>query len=187
VRGVETIRHRTNTVLAWLLAYGLLALIVAVDPLGLYATWKGGGQGSAAMFLATLWFLIFSVVGFALFARPRVELRRDALVLRNACRDIEIPWSQIDEVDATRGIYLRVVAAGRSYSAMGIEKSNLALLSGSSDFVGAVSERIGTHRKGAPISPGDSVRIRWRKIEKTELALLGGWVIYIGGSLLRSH
>ncbi len=67
------------------------------------------------------WPLSLALLAWALFVRPRVVIRKDAVLLQNLVRDVQIPW---DRIDATQARWnLRVVTGGgATYGSWAISK-----------------------------------------------------------------
>ena len=175
-RRVEVLRNKVNHVSGWLLGYGLLLFIVCLDPLSVVLTWEDGTNGLTQENLESCaFFAAVSLVGFTLWARPRVELRPGLVLLRNILRDVRIPADAIEAVDTT-GDYVKITAAGRQYTAAGLEQSNLMHMRGS-DF----GDRAATSMQGQTQAhaPASSVTVRWRAPEWPEILLLALWTVYV--------
>ena len=181
----RVLRNQANYVSGWLLGYGLLLFVLALDPLGVVLT--GGEDGSNGLDALNLQFFVFfgsiSLIGFALWGRPRVELLPGLVVLRNILRDVRIPADAIESVDAT-GDYIKISAGGRRYTAAGLEQSNLMLLRGS-DFSQRAAESIGAQVTGSVTTSG--VTVSWRGLEWPEAVLLLLWAGYLAAAIIAAE
>lgn len=177
----RVLRNGANYVSGWLLGYGLLLFVVALDPLGVVLTWEDGSNGLHGVNLQFFAFFgSISLVGFALWARPRVELLPGLVVLRNILRDVRIPADAIEGVDTT-GEYVKISAAGKQYTAAGLEQSNLMLLRGS-DFGERAAESMQAQATGPVAASG--VTVRWRALEWPETVLLLLWAAYLAAAIV---
>lgn len=173
------LRNRANHVSGWLLGYGLLLFVVFLDPLSVVLTWEDGGNGLSRENLEFVaFFASISMVGFALWARPRVELLPGLVVVRNILRDVRIPADAIESVDTTSQ-YVRLSAGGKQYTAAGLEQSNLMLMRGS-DF----GHRAADSMRGEARAAGhaSSVTVHWRMPEWPEVLLLTLWTGYVAAA-----
>jgi hypothetical protein len=178
-RRVEVLRNKVNQVSGWLLGYGLLLFVLFLDPLSVVLTWEDGSNGLSRENLQfCAFFGSVSLVGFVLWARPRVELLPGAVFLRNIFRDVRIPMHAIESVDTT-GEYVRIGAAGRKYTAAGLEQSNLMLMRGN-DFGDRAAEAMQSQTQ---VEAGAStVTTRWRAPEWPEVLLLVLWTLYVAAA-----
>ena len=172
----QVLRNRVNFVSGWLLGFGLLALVVWADVLGVYSTWEDGGNGLTRENLGFVaLFAAFSVGSFSLFARPHVRLQTANLLVCNVLRDVSIPRDAIDGVD-TSGKYVRIAAGGRHYTAAGLEQSNMSHWTGGRfglRAAEAMQEAVAPSAEHAPIV------VRWRKPEVPEVVLVLIWSVYV--------
>lgn len=154
----------------------MLLFVFALDPLGVVLT--GGEDGSNGLDALNLQFFAFfgsiSVVGFALWGRPRVELLPGLVVLRNILRDVRIPADAIEGVDAT-GEYIKISAGGRQYTAAGLEQSNLMLLRGS-DFGQRAAESMGAQATDSVTASGVTSELARAGMARVGPALAVGWL-----------
>ena len=168
------LRNRVNFVSGWLLGFGLLGFVVWLDPLGVYSTWKDGGNGLTRENLEFVaFFFAVSAVGFLLFARPHVRLQQEHVLVCNILRDVSIPRDAIEAVDTT-GDYVRIAAGGKQYTAAGLEQSNLSQWTGGR-FGSRAAEAM---RADTPASAEQAVVVRWRRPGASELVLLLLWAVY---------
>jgi hypothetical protein len=175
----RVLRNQANYVSGWLLGYGLLLFVICLDPLGVVLTWDDGSNGLSRENLEFLaFFASSSLVGFALWGRPRVELLPGRVILRNVLRDVRIPADAIEGVDTT-GEYVRITAAGKRYTAAGLEQSNLMLMRGSN--FGDRAEEAMQQQAGADGSAAD-VTVRWRAPEWPEITLVLLWTAYVAAA-----
>ena len=175
----RVLRNQVNYVSGWLLGYGLLLFVLAIDPLGAVRT--DGGVGFDTLNLQFFAFFgSISVVGFALWGRPRVELLPGLVVLRNILRDVRIPADAIEDIDTT-GDYIKIHAGGRRYTAAGLEQSNLMHLRGS-DFGQRAAESMGAQAAGSVSTSG--VTVSWRGLEWPEAVLLLLWAGYVAAAIV---
>lgn len=171
----RVLRNQVNYVSGWLLGFGLLGFVIALDPLAVYSVREGSGNGLTRLnveFVA--FFFAISAVGFILCARPHVRLQPGKIVVGNILRDVSIPRDAIEGVDTTGG-YVRIAAGGRYYTAAGLEQSNLSHWTGGR--LGLQAEE--AMHDVAPRSAEQTVGVRWRRPEVPELVLLLLWAVYV--------
>ena len=135
-------RSRTNRVSGWLLAFGLWAGSVAVDPLHLYSVWSDVPPDERWYVQLPRYavFMVMAVGAFAVLARPRLELSADSLTIRNPLRDVFVPLANITKAE-TDGKYPVIHTDGGRHTAWGAESLNVQTGSGISAAVAArVSE-----------------------------------------------
>lgn len=179
---VRVLRNRGNQAAGWLASYGLLILLVAQDPLALYSRWTDGGNGFSVFNVGfVVWFGAISLGMFAVFARPRVEIGEESVVLRNVLRDTTIPVRRIEDVDDVGGRYARILAAGRWHRAMGAERSNLAMMTARP----AIGGRLSLQDMGSVRGDTEDARPvveQWRRIQVAEWVLVALWSGYVAAS-----
>jgi Bacterial PH domain len=136
--------------------------------------------------LFTLGAMSLAIGIYSLFGRPRVELSVDALVIRGLLHDIVIPWDQVKGVDTAGSTYLQVVTPERSYSALGIERSNWAVVSGDAGAAGASSNKITEFQARLPVSSTGEVTVHRRRPEVVEVLLVVVvWLCYLAASAVK--
>lgn len=168
------LRNQVNFVSGWLLGFGLLGFVIALDPLAVYSVREGSGNGLTRLNLEFVaFFFATSAVGFLLFARPHVRLQPEHVLVCNILRDVSIPKDAIEAVDTT-GDYVRIAAGGKQYTAAGLEQSNLSHWTGGR-FGSRAAEAM---RADIPTSTGQAVVVRWRRPGASELVLLLLWAVY---------
>ena len=159
----------------WLLGFGLLGFVIALDPLAVYSVREGSGNGLTRLNLEFVaFFFAVSAVGFSLFARPHVRLQPQHVLVCNILRDVSIPRDAIEGVDTT-GEYVRIAARGKQYTAAGLEQSNLSHWTGGrfgARAAEAMQENVLPNGKQAVV-------VRWRRPEVPELVLLLLWAVYV--------
>jgi hypothetical protein len=167
-------RSRTNHVSGWLLGFGLWAGAVALDPLHLYSTWSDV-PAEEPWYVQTpyyAFFMVLAIGAFAVFARPRVELLQDTLILRNPLRDVRIPLACITKAD-TNGKHTVIHADGAKHTAWGTESLNIQHGGGISAAVAARGSKA-----SAGTSGGGTVAVAPRRPEAAEVLLLALWLAY---------
>ena len=169
------IRNRSNYVSGWFLGVGGLALNVAIDALHLYSRFSDAPNETAVQALPLYLFWVAIGMGaFGIFARPRVEVGPDQVILRNVFRDIYIPTASIEDIDDS-GKYLTITAGGRRFVAAATEASNLTVMLGRQGTAHAVEEALEQGPQGATTST--SVRISVRQLPHRGEAVL--WIGYL--------
>ena len=184
--GSVVVRNRTNFTLAagfpWILT---IFICGAADPMQVFGPAADHSRVAAFNWLFTLGAMSLAVGIYSLFGRPRVELSVDALVIRGLLHDIVIPWDQVKGVDTAGSTYLQVVTPERSYSALGIERSNWAVFSGNAGAAGALSNKIMDFQAGLPVRPTGEVAVHRRKPEVVEVLLVVVWLCYLAASAVK--
>ena len=156
----------------WLLGFGLLGFVIALDPLAVYSVREDSGLTRLNVEFVAFFFAI-SAVGFILFARPHVRLQPGKILVCNILRDVSIPRDAVERVDTTGG-YVRIAAGGKYYTAAGLEQSNLSHWTGGRFGLQAAEAM----QDVAPRCAEQAVVVRWRRPEVAELVLLLLWAAY---------
>lgn len=164
------VRNRVNQCWGWLIALGIPLVILWLDPLDLYPP----DRNLDWAFALTIESAILSIGSYAVFARPRVEVWPDRLIIRNVFRDVSAPFGAITEIDDRSSTWIRIRAGGKWYTAAGTELSTL------DGFRGPSGERMSAARvfPEGDVASGE-VAVRWRSLERVEVALLVTWLSYI--------
>jgi hypothetical protein len=177
--GPRILRNRTNYWSGLAVSFGLLTSVLWTDPFGVVRERERESDLSfVAEFLVLL--SLASIGAYTLFVRPRLELWSDSLVIRNVLRDVRIPYGLIDEVDPHSGVYLRVKASGRRYTAWGLEKHKFQLVQNLTGVAGEASLEIDRLRDRSVDrwSSGADVQAKFRRPSIPELVLALGWTLY---------
>lgn len=185
---IRVCRQWQNSIAGYFIGFGILAGILAIDPLGAYLTWDGGGQGFDVSGVITMtWFMALSVGSLVVFGRPRVQIFPGGIVLRNVLRDVLIPFATVEEVNILESAHLRIRANHRWYRAWGLEKSNLHYALGTPGVAGAAADVIEDHAQAGhqPVS-SDQTRVWWRSPEVQEVVLVLLWLGYVVAGALHT-
>jgi hypothetical protein len=181
-------RQWLNTVSGWGLGFGLLALMWATDPFGVYLKWADSGQGITswnAVFYS--WLFVLSLGGYSVFARPRVEITDYMVILRNVFRDVFIPRGSILHVDAFSGKYLRIWVGSAVYVARGAERTNLSVFLSKGGVAGTIAAQIDRGGQHEPHANANwPTKVAWRRLELPEWILIAGWLLYLTLGVLRA-
>lgn len=179
------LRNGVNRVSGYVLGFGLLAFVVALDPWGLYSD---RGDADVALNLQFCGFFgAVSVLGYRLFAHPRLDIYPDHLHIVGVTRDISAPLTAVTEVDTTSSEYIRLRIDGRFRSVPGLEQRNLESLrsEGIVDQLKALMPRDRLQADTPPDS-GGATKVRFSRFELNEVFLLASWIGYTLAGALRA-
>lgn len=178
----RTIRRWSNTVSGWFIAYFVMILTFLIDPLGSWSHWQEGGQGwNLENVVVVFWFVALSIGSFSFFARPRVEIREDGLSIRGVFKDVHVAWESLSSFDTTSGLYLRVQAGGRWYTAVGVERTNWEVFLGR-PIAGVSADQSSyrpVQRKNTECLQTSGASVSWRRPDIQEIVLLVLWAGYL--------
>lgn len=181
--GRRRFRNGVNHVSGYVLGFGLLAFVVGLDPWGLYS--ERGSANVPVNLEFCSFFGALSVLGYRLFAHPRLDVHPDHLVLVGVTRDISAPLSAVTEVDTTSSSeHVRLRIDGRWRSVPALERRHLDVLRD-----GSVLEQLtallpeGGDAAVAADGAGP-VRVRLSRPELNEVFLLVAWISYTAAGAL---
>jgi hypothetical protein len=178
------VRNRSNLISGWILAFGLLAGAVALDPLAVYAR-PVDGQGLDRFWLtATAIMCAVSCVAYLLFAKPALLVEPSRLVIVNPFRTWTVPLSKIEKIDTSLP-YPRVRAQGRGIFVAAMEESNLDLLRGGSGRVSDLAA-VAEEQRSAPSAATARVQHRWIILDRALVVLLACWGSYAVAGVVRA-
>jgi len=171
-------RNGVNHVSGYLLGFGLLAFVVGLDPWSVYSD-GGDGWDTALILQFCGFFGASSIIGYRLFAHPRLDVHPDHLVIVGVLRDISAPLTAVTEVDTTSSEYVRLRINGRFRAVPGLEQRNLNTLPGQ-----GVVEQLMVLLPGVRLPSETSAysaaatTVRLSRLERNEVVLLVLWISY---------
>ncbi len=183
-KGMVVIRNRANYYSGWGIAVGLLVVTVSIDAMHLYSRWPDAPDETPLQALPShLAFAVMGLGAFARFSRPRVEVTAGDVVLRNVFQDVFIPASAIETLDDSGG-YLVVTAAGRDFTAVATEASNLTMFLGRQGTAQALRSALSEVSDREPDDGAVRVAVR-ESPTGSELVLWVAYALYPAAALLR--
>ena len=171
-RPTQVLRNRANFFSGLAVSFGLLSAMVWTDPYGVVRDREPPSDlAFEVQFLLGL--TVISLGAYAFGVRPRLELWPDKVVLRNVLRDVTIPHGRIEEVDPDSGVYLRLRADGRTFTALGLEKHKFQLVRNVTGVAGQASAEIRRMQEAtSPMASGQvEVKLRLPSLGEAVLAL----------------
>lgn len=140
--------HRNYSNYFWgnFIAYGMFALVVAQDPLGLYSVWVDGGQGLVSMGWYLLYFFLISFGAFRIFARPCVRIGCSAVVVVNP-----ISTHKFDAIGITAGS----IVAGIFYPSLNSDCGKIPLVGMEVSLLGEAFGSPGLRKLQGSLAPKD--------------------------------
>jgi hypothetical protein len=172
------LRNGVNHVSGYLLGFGLLAFVVGLDPWSVYSD-RGDGLDTVLNLQSCGFFGAISIIGYRLFAHPRLDVHPDHLVIVGVLRDISAPLTAVTEVDTTSSEYVRLRINGRFRAVPGLEQRNLNTLPGQ-----GVVEQLMVLLPGVRLPSETSAHsaaattVRFSRLERNEVVLLVLWISY---------
>jgi PH (Pleckstrin Homology) domain-containing protein len=117
-------RSRSNLVAGLATSFGLFGFFCWLDPFLIWSPWEGGDALPTKFESLTfcLPFFLLSVFTAAFFARPRVEVTAQTVIVRNPVRDTVAPLGSVHRIDYS-GTFARLLLGDRTVWALGLERS----------------------------------------------------------------
>lgn len=173
--GEMRFRNGSNMFWGYILAWGLFgmsalwlnkSILTDPDPM----TGPEVAQYAAGMFFA-------SVTALCVLGRPYLTLRDGGVTVRNPMRIYRFALSRVQSVENGFCGFPKLVVAGRTIRAMGMEQTGLDQISGGSDDMVVFQAELAD----ASVNTGDAgavVSLRWSLMDLGLALLLAAWAIY---------
>jgi hypothetical protein len=175
-------RNRSNQVAGWLIAWGLLALMVLADSLSVYRGEVPDGpvRGVFDPFFAAVVAgpAVLSVSTHAFFAKPYAQVLADTVVVQNPLRRLEIAITSVSLDDRTFP-YASLHVGGRRVRLWGAQRGNLDLALDRSSVVGHLHSDLEVARRASIVEDAVPAPVsHWSVLDRSEVLLLLAFLGY---------
>lgn len=179
-------RNRANWISGWVLALGMFAAAVALDPLTLYNKSTDGGFGFDSFNLSAIAVMaMVSLGGYSFFSKPYVTVRGGQLVVQNPLKRWQLPLSEVDVVHDSYP-YASVRIREKRVWLLATERSTRSLMVGDTRLVDRINEHAESERE--QVDPGTccDALARWTPVDLVQAVILALWMTYVVAAYIHS-
>ena len=123
---------------------------------------------------------VVSTGALCVLARPSVTLdSHETLTVRNPLRVYRCDFAAVESLTSGFWGFPKLTVAGRAIRIMGMEESNLQLMSGGSDDMAVLRAELADRQGGDIRAVGrEACRSRWALLDRGLVLLWGAWALY---------